>query len=73
MRRAAQIHQYNHLVLNLLIYHEVVTMSKAYFAFIKSPGERALQPNRSKFRRWPENRSVYARKLPDRDNARQDA
>jgi hypothetical protein len=38
MRRAAQVHQYNHLVANLLIYHEVVTMSKASVTFIKSQG-----------------------------------
>ena len=39
MRRAAQIHQYNHLALNLLIYHEVVTTSKAYItlAYFASP------------------------------------
>ena len=38
-RRAAQIHQYNHLALNLSIYHEVVTTSKAYItlAYFASP------------------------------------
>jgi hypothetical protein len=40
MRRAAQIHQYNHLVLNLLIYHEVVSARMRYRSFIRATEEK---------------------------------